>query len=136
LLNEANAQGYEFVFTRDFSRFVKRKVMNTVLEKEMTALSNWNNLEKINKMIEACNNQNMKNLADAYEAYRSKQIQESLGAFVMSCADKYGPFFVGEQPDQIEVFGSTGNFQKDIMLIAIVCAQSNCRHEKTKSTFI
>jgi hypothetical protein len=133
MLNEASEQGYEFILTRDPAKLIEKRIMNAAEEKELLRLEAWNKFEAINKMIAECNAKGMKALEAGYELLRSHYTNSILTDFAMSFVAANGPFIASDNLAQIVVFGNTGNFQKDMLLVAIICAQSPHGNASTQS---
>lgn len=132
MLNEANEHGYEFTLTRDPGRLIEKRIMNTIHEKELLCMEAWNKMQVMNNMIEECSNKGWKKLHDGYQSLRSHLINSMLSEYAVSFIKNHGPFFPGEQLDQIEVFGHTGSISKDMLIVAIICGQSRYGNQLKK----
>jgi hypothetical protein len=124
LIKEAKEQGYGFNLDYSPNLFIEERIMGKQLENELIKLPEWNQLAILINMLNQCEDNQWTTIKTHLQELKSQRIQPILLAYAIQCTKDKGPFFAGNDPSFINVFGTCGSVAHEILLITLLFAKS------------
>jgi len=124
LIKEAKEQGYGFNLDYSPNLFIEERIMGKQLENELLKLPEWNQLGVLITMLNQCEENQWNSIKTHLQELKSQRTKPILISYAIKCTKEKGPFFAGEDPSIINVFGTCGSVAHEILLITFLFAKS------------